>query len=413
MFSFVARQAIFDENMNTVGYELLFRDSMTNRFPDVTPEYATAQIIVEQFLGAPLGRLKEYSAIFVNFPYELLVQGMAETLPKDRVIVEILETAEPTPRLLKTVKQLSKHGFRIALDDFELGDTWNEFLPYVSIIKFDVRVNTAEEIKHYIQDKADLLEGTVFLAEKVETLEEYECFRQVGCTLFQGHFFSKPVIHAGNKLIQNQTVTLKLMKEANADSPDFGKIEALLKQDLALSFKLMRYAQNIVFNARGIKNFRSQSLKDIIFYLGTNELRRFVLVACLTSVNVVKTDEIYPQSLIRGKFCELAAARSISRHSSDDAFIVGLFSQLDSIFEMPMADLIGQIDVSSSVMMALKEQRGPLYPYLHLAILYEDHKWEEVSALGHRLGLNRSVIAELVKTATQWADEIPTGGISH
>lgn len=96
MFSFVARQAIFDANMNTVGYELLFRDSMTNRFPDVTPEYATAQIIVEQFLGAPLGRLKEYSAIFVNFPYELLVQGMAETLPKDRVIVEILETAEPT-----------------------------------------------------------------------------------------------------------------------------------------------------------------------------------------------------------------------------------------------------------------------------------------------------------------------------
>lgn len=412
MFSFVARQAIFDENMNTVGYELLFRDSMTNRFPDVSPEYATAQIIVEQFLGAPLGRLKEYSAIFVNFPYELLVQGMAETLPKDRVIVEILETAEPTPRLLKTVKQLSKHGFRIALDDFELGDTWNDFLPYVSIIKFDVRVNTSEEIQQYIQDKADLLEGTVFLAEKVETLEEYECFRSLGCTLFQGHFFSKPVIHAGNKLIQNQTVTLKLMKEANADSPDFGKIEALLKQDLALAFKLMRYAQNIVFNARGINNFRSQSLRDIIFYLGTNELRRFVLVACLTSVNVVKTDEIYHQCLIRGKFCELAAARSISRNSSDDAFIVGLFSQLDSIFEMPMADLIGQIDVSASVMMALKEQRGPLYPYLHLAILYEGHKWEEVSALGHRLGLNRSVIAELMKTAGQWADEIPTGGAS-
>lgn len=412
MFSFVARQAIFDENMNTVGYELLFRDSMTNRFPDVSPEYATAQIIVEQFLGAPLGRLKEYSAIFVNFPYELLVQGMAETLPKDRVIVEILETAEPTPRLLKTVKQLSKHGFRIALDDFELGDTWNDFLPYVSIIKFDVRVNTPDEIQQYMQDKADLLEGTVFLAEKVETLEEYECYRSLGCTLFQGHFFSKPVIHAGNKLIQNQTVTLKLMKEANADSPDFGKIEALLKQDLALAFKLMRYAQNIVFNARGINNFRSQSLRDIIFYLGTNELRRFVLVACLTSVNVVKTDEIYHQCLIRGKFCELAAARSISRNSSDDAFIVGLFSQLDSIFEMPMADLIGQIDISANVMMALKEQRGPLYPYLHLAILYEGHKWEEVSALGHRLGLNRSVIAELMKTAGQWADEIPTGGIN-
>jgi EAL and modified HD-GYP domain-containing signal transduction protein len=264
MFSFVARQAIFDANMNTVGYELLFRDSMTNRFPDVTPEYATAQIIVEQFLGAPLGRLKEYSAIFVNFPYELLVQGMAETLPKDRVIVEILETAEPTPLLLESIKKLSAQGFRIALDDFALGDVWNDFLPFIHIIKFDVRNNTPEEIGGYIKGKAHLLHDTLFLAEKVETQQEYECYKNLGCTLFQGHFFSRPVIHAANKLIQNQAITLRLMKEVNADKPDFARIEALLKQDLALSFKLMRYAQNIVFNARGIKNVRSQSLKDII-----------------------------------------------------------------------------------------------------------------------------------------------------
>ncbi|MBS1204456.1 MAG: hypothetical protein H6R25_1355 [Proteobacteria bacterium] len=411
MFSFVARQAIFDANMNTVGYELLFRDSMTNRFPDVTPEYATAQIIVEQFLGSPLGRLKEYSAIFVNFPYELLVQGMAETLPKDRVIVEILETAKPTPLLLRTVKQLSAHGFRLALDDFEPGDAWDDFLPYINIIKFDVRVNTPEEISGYIKDKDALLKDTVFLAEKVETQEEYECFKNIGCTLFQGHFFSRPVIHSANKLIQNQAITLKLMKEVNADSPNFNKIEALLKQDLALSFKIMRYAQNIVFNARGIKHIHSQSLKDIIFYLGANELRRFVLVSCLTSVNKDETDDIYRQSLIRAKFCELASAHSISRHSADDAFIVGLFSQLDSIFEMPMADLISQIDISANVMLALREKKGALYPYLRLIELYEQHQWEEVSALGHRLGFNRSMIAELVKAATKWTDDIPSDSL--
>lgn len=410
MFSFVARQAVFDANMNTVGYELLFRDSMTNRFPDVTAEYATAQIIVEQFLGAPLGRLKEYSAIFVNFPYELLVQGVAETLPKDRVIIEILETASPTPQLLKTVKQLAAHGFRMALDDFSLNDTWNAFLPYISIIKFDVRENTPQEISHYIRQKAHLLKNIQLLAEKVETEEEYNQYKELGCTLFQGHFFSKPVIHSANKLIQNQAITLKLIKEVNADTPDFGKIEALLKQDLALSFKIMRYAQNIAFNARGIKNFRSQSLKEIIYYLGSNELRRFVLVSCLTSVNKVKTDDIYHQSLVRAKFCELASSRSISRHAADDAFIVGLFSQLDTIFEMPMADLINQIDVSVNVMMALKEKSGPLYPWLRLIELYENHQWEEVSALSHRLGFNRSVVADLIKTATSWAEAIPVQG---
>lgn len=409
MFSFVARQAIFDANMNTVGYELLFRDSMTNRFPDVTAEYATAQIIVEQFLGAPLGRLKEYSTIFVNFPYELLIQGVAETLPKDCVIIEILETASPTPQLLKTVKQLSMHGFRIALDDFSLDDTWNAFLPYISIIKFDVREYTLQEISSYIAQKAQRLKNIILLAEKIETEEEYTAYKNLGCTLFQGHLFSKPVIHAANKLIQNQAITLKLIKEVNADAPDFGKIEALLKQDLALSFKIMRYAQNIAFNAKGIKNFRSQSLKDIIYYLGTNELRRFVLVSCLTSVNKVKTDDIYHQSLVRARFCELASAHSFSRHAADDAFIVGLFSQLDTIFEMPMTDLINQIDVSVNVMMALKEKSGPLYPWLQLIELYENHRWEEVSALSHRLGFNRSVVADLIKTATKWVNDIPVG----
>ncbi|MDD7998699.1 EAL and HDOD domain-containing protein, partial [Kosakonia radicincitans] len=179
----------------------------------------------------------------------------------------------------------------------------------------------------------------------------------------------------------------------------------------ALSFKIMRYAQNIVFNARGIKHIRSQSLKDIIFYLGTNELRRFVLVSCLTSVNKDETDDIYRQSLIRAKFCELASAHSISRHSADDAFIVGLFSQLDSIFEMPMADLISQIDISANVMLALREKKGTLYPYLRLIELYEQHQWEEVSALGHRLGFNRSMIAELIKAATKWTDDIPSDSL--
>ncbi len=133
-----------------------------------------------------------------------------------------------------------------------------------------------------------------------------------------------------------------------------------------------------------------------------------MLVSCLTSVNKRKKPTTFTiKARVRAKFCELASARSVGRHSSDDAFIVGLFSQLDSIFEMPMADLIGQIDISVSVTMALKEKKGPLYPYLHLVELYENHKWEEVSALGAP-GFNRSVVAELIKLATKWTNDIPT-----
>lgn len=131
MFSFVARQAIFDNKLNTVGYELLFRDSMVNRFPDVSSEQATTQLIEEQFFGAPVGRKDENNSVYVNFPHQLLVDGLAETLPKDRVIIEILETASPDHRLLETVKRMQTQGFRIALDDFSLSSEWDAFIPYI------------------------------------------------------------------------------------------------------------------------------------------------------------------------------------------------------------------------------------------------------------------------------------------
>ena len=78
MYSFVARQAIFDKALNTVGYELLFRNSMTNRFPDISPEQATSQLIEEQFFGAPRGRKETQPAISFNFPPPWRVAGLPE-----------------------------------------------------------------------------------------------------------------------------------------------------------------------------------------------------------------------------------------------------------------------------------------------------------------------------------------------
>jgi EAL and modified HD-GYP domain-containing signal transduction protein len=128
MFSFVARQAIFDNKLNTVGYELLFRDSMVNRFPDVSSEQATTQLIEEQFFK------NENNSVYVNFPHQLLVDGLAETLPKDRVIIEILETASPDHRLLETVKRMQTHGFRIALDDFSLSANGMRLFPILILL---------------------------------------------------------------------------------------------------------------------------------------------------------------------------------------------------------------------------------------------------------------------------------------
>lgn len=407
MYSFVARQAIFDDQLNTVGYELLFRDSMDNRFPDVSAEQATTQLIEEQFLSAPVGRKNDNSTVYVNFPYQLLVQGLAETLPKNRVVIEILEDARPDRSLLEAVKRMHTQGFRIALDDFAPGSEWDAFLPYVNVIKFDIRKSPRDEIDHYIRGHRDALRHAVLLAEKVETYDEFESYKKLGFHLFQGYFFSKPVVSKRNKLVQNRAFALKLMQEVNVESPDLNKIEELLKRDVSLSFKIMRYAQNILYNTRGISGFRNQSLRDIVVYLGINEMRRFVLMACLTSFDNVTNTEIYYLSLIRAKFCELVAERTSASNISNDAFMVGLFSLLDVILGLPLEELMEQIAVSPDVAKALQKNGGKLYPFVHLARLYEQRMWEEASDVAHEIGLPNSLVAELMNQAAKWADELP------
>lgn len=412
MYSFVARQAIFDNNLNTVGYELLFRNSMDNRFPDVSAEQATTQLIEEQFLSAPVGRKNDNSTVYVNFPYQLLVEGLAETLPKDRVVIEILETAQPDKQLLETVKRLHTLGFRIALDDFVPGSEWEAFMPYVNVLKFDIRRSNIEEIGNYIHKNREMLRHVVFLAEKVETYDEFEAFKKVGCHLFQGYFFSKPVVSKRNKLVQNRAFALELMQEVNVESPNLNKIEDLLKRDVSLSFKIMRYAQNILYNTRGVSGFRNQSLRDIVVYLGINEMRRFVLMACLTSFDNVTNTEIYYLSLIRAKFCELVAARTAGSHIANEAFMVGLFSLLDVILGLPLDELMEQIAVSPDVVKALKNDSGELYPYVQLARLYEQRMWEEANDVAHEIGLPGSSVAEMMNQAATWADGLPVS-VSH
>ncbi|WP_312686278.1 EAL and HDOD domain-containing protein [Kosakonia sp.] len=380
---------------------------MDNRFPDVSAEQATTQLIEEQFLSAPVGRKNDNSTVYVNFPYQLLVEGLAETLPKNRVVIEILENAEPDRKLLETVKRLHNQGFRVALDDFTPGSDWEKFMPYVDVIKFDIRQTSSEEIGLYIRQNRDALRHTIFLAEKVETYEEFETYKKLGFNLFQGYFFSKPIVTKRNKLVQNRAFALKLMQEVNVESPNLNKIEDLLKRDVSLSFKIMRYAQNILYNTRGITGFRNQSLRDIVLYLGMGEMRRFVLMACLTSFEEVSNTEIYYLSLIRAKFCERVAAQTLSSKVVNDAFMVGLFSLLDVILGLPLDELLEQITVAPDVEKALQSESGKLYPILQLARLYELRMWDEANNVAEGIGLPPAEIGELMNQAARWADELP------
>ena len=163
MYSYVARQPILDRELKTHAYELLFRDSLDNVFPLISAQQATARLVAEQFLQQNIDQLLGGHPCFINFPHSLLLDGLAECLPQDKVIIEILEDAEPDDALLAKVIQLNQLGYRMALDDFTLSATWDRFLSYVHIIKFDLRATPLASIEAFIESHRHL--PLTYLAE--------------------------------------------------------------------------------------------------------------------------------------------------------------------------------------------------------------------------------------------------------
>ena len=409
MYGFIARQPIFNPDMNTVAYELLFRDGMANRFPDVSAEFATSRMISDHFLCVPSRRIAGAQTSFINFPSRMVIDRSGEALDKESVVIEILEDAVPGEALLQAVKEMSAHGYRFALDDFTLAPEWDRFLPYISILKFDVRNYTLAQIQDYLKARKDLTRHIKYLAEKVETKEEFKHYREAGFSLFQGYFFCRPEVIKYKRLSQNQLAIFRLQMEVGRNKPDFRIIESLIKTDLTLSYKIMRYMKHTAFKHVGVCNFSKLTLSEVLRYLGENQLRRFVAVVVLATAGNDTVDELYPLSMMRGKFCELIAEKMPAPGLAENAFMCGLFSLLDTLLELPMAELMKQIAVPQAVSQALCHQEGVLADMVTLCRHYEQQEWEEAARIANGLGLSDDDVVDAMRTATIWAGENAAG----
>ncbi|MGL5452113.1 MAG: EAL and HDOD domain-containing protein [Aeromonas sp.] len=397
MYSYVARQPILDRDLNTYGYELLFRNSLSNVFPGISSQQATSCLVVQQFLQQNIEVLLGDLPGFVNFPYSLLLDGLAECLPPGKIGIEILEDCPPDDALFAKVKQLHQLGFTLALDDFTLAPEWARFLPFIHIIKFDLQATPLSDIQAFI-DRHQAL-NLIYLAEKVENQAEFESAKALGIQLFQGYFFSRPEIVKQVRLAPAQVVVMELLTLVNEPHPDIHKIETLLRRDIPLSVKLLRYINYLNGASTPIHSFRQAALS-----LCNNQLKRFVALVATASVGQGRRVELYRMSMIRARFCELLA-QTQPTDLAPQAFMAGLFSLLDVLMAQPMNALLGSMPLSEEITLALLERDGSLGFLLTFCEHYETANWSEVTISTAILGLDEQAVSQRYLCATTWVNE--------
>jgi len=400
--AYIARQPILKKNMKIYGYELLFRSNSVEKvYSDTDADQATSRVVMESFYSRGLTSITGGKPAFINFTSRLLQENTATLFPKEQLVVEILENVEPTLEIITACRDLHKKGYTLAMDDFIYRPDYEPLIKISKIIKFDFLLCTPQDIEDMMHQMN--LKGKLLLAEKIETFEMFDLAVKLGFSLFQGYFFSKPVTLSAKALSPLKINYVNLLNEVSSeDCLDYHKLAMTIRNDVALSYKLLKLVNSAYYGLRIVVNDIAQA----ITILGTIEIRKWVFMIALVGLSSDKPDEIIKMSMIRGRFLENLNTKSIRVHSNDCVFQTGLFSMLDVLMDMTMVSALDGISLAGEVRDALVEHSGVLYDLLELATSFERSDWVRVDELTSSLHVDAELVSGEYLDAVKWCNEL-------
>lgn len=391
----MAQQPILKRTKEIFGYELLFRgkDALNANISD--GEIATSQVLVNLCIGITELKSQLRKPFFINMTTDLMLSDAFFPIDPNTVYIEILESQKITPEFFDALKRWRSAGYRFALDDYQFTAEYQALLPWVSIVKIDVLATPPEQ---YSTELAELKSrGLILLAEKVEDSAMFELCKSLGFDLFQGYFLQHPELIKGKKIDSATHGAIELVNALQNKDISIDTIADLVTKNPKLSYQLLRILNSPVCGvAKTVV-----SIKEAVIFLGLVQLKKWALLITLTS-STSQPSSLLKVLLTRGRCCQLLAENKKS-DSADSAFMVGLMSGIDAVFNVEKSVVLKQIALDKNVLEAIMNQTGELGAYLSQALSFEEQKWGSIQAMSpaERTILNRAFLDAML-----WSEEV-------
>lgn len=406
---FLGRQPILNSRQNLVAYELLFRSSATLNVADIKDAPAAAADVIlnalYDFGGMDvLGRQKG----FINVETNVLMTDTIELLPKERIVIEILESVQITDDVVKRCLDLKKMGFVLAVDDFSchqrLKNDYDALFEFIDVIKIDILEMTRAELSDLVQSLKRW--PAALLAEKVEDHEQYSFCSNLGFQLFQGFYFAKPSILSRKRIDVSKITLLELLDKVLGDSST-KEIEASFKQSPELVYNLLRLVNSVGMEMRS----KIETLQHAIVVLGREQLKRWVQLLLFSHGSVVPSQNpLMQMAATRGKMMELLVktvhSEGKNREDEDLAFMVGILSLLDTLLGISMEDIVGQITLKLDVKAALLTREGMMGQMLLMIENIEEGNFSSVEELLQQSSLTMDQLLDAQLKAITWTNKL-------
>ena len=384
--------------MDLYGYELLYRKSQNNYYEGEDHNTATAELVHNSFLVMNFDKLTGGTRGFINFTQELLENEIPVILPKDKIVIEILENVKVTDNIINKCKKLKSEGYTLALDDFIFNRTDCDYTPLIEIadiIKIEFPFADKQEQWKLISKYRNRV---LFLAEKVETWEDFQEAEEMGYDLFQGYFFSKPMMVKAKEISSLSIHLISILEELNKDEPDFLSISETIQKDLGLSFKLLKISNSD--NSRQGQDI--ERLHEAVTRLGAQELKRWVSIMLAKESHNQENFELIKICLLRGKTMELMSCELGCESIETDFFLTGILSSVDAIINDSMESILHSLALSENAKNALLGNSGILKDCLDCILEYEKFEFASVRTMLMSMGLTLERFMDLYMDALNW-----------
>jgi EAL and modified HD-GYP domain-containing signal transduction protein len=396
----IARQAILDEARDVFGYELFDR-SLRGNEPTSSSD---AQLLFNALSMTEHDSLASRKTIFINCTHDSLAGGHLDLVAPERVVLEIpplpLSQVDQIGNHLPNLQALKQRGFRLAFSYSVLTRSYADWLPLASFIKFDMAVLLPEAVGSFVK-LAQAKSQATLIAEKVETQEQYALVKRLGVTLYQGYWFAKPVLLQGQRMNPSQINILRLIDLVRKQSST-SEIEELLKRDAMLSFNLLRFINSAGFGMRT----EVTSFKHAVMLLGLNRLFKWSALLMTTSASKDMPPAVATTAVVRGRLMELLALEKLAPEDSDNAFVVGVFSLLDTMLGIPLAEALATVSLPQNVTDALLHGSGPLAPFLQVTVACESSDDASFASAIQALDLTGNQVNWAHLQALAWAETL-------
>lgn len=396
---FFTRQALFDVKRKLWGYEIQGgNDACAALTCFADREQVADSLAASSYIGVQQA-VERGKKVVAPFDEAGLLAKAPYALPAAHGVVKFVGTPRDPAAVAEAARQLRADGYTLALEDGPWLQAMPELTRLANVLCFDAAAGA---------DPRDFLDRSkgrkvILLAARVQGLEQFEALKAAGFTLFQGPFFKEPEILAERKLTSHQMSRFNLLRLIEAEDPDMDALAEAISADVSVSFRLLSYLNSAAFGF----SQKIQSIRQAILVLGSIKMRNWLRAVLLADMaqHGDMPQELAELSLQRARFLELVATRyDFWDFNPGSLFLLGLFSLLDAILGLPMAQVTEHLPLEETLKAALRRESQSEYePLLELVACIEDADWQRLDQLTQNLGFDLDAVKECAQEAMAWS----------